>query len=78
MIATTAQTNKAHHTGKVDAPDWVVTFGKSQKYPASRYLVGFGSSTGKGSEASQIAQRVFEKSLHLIPSTVILKPNAGL
>ncbi len=49
LITTTTQAN-------VDAPDWVLTFGKSKKYPASRYLVGFGSSTGKGSEASQIAQ----------------------
>ena len=56
LIPTTAQANKAQHTGKINTPDWVVTFGKSQKYPASRYLVGFGSSTGKGSEASQIAQ----------------------
>ena len=39
-----------------DAPDWVVTFGKSPKYPESKYLVGFGASKGRGQEASQIAK----------------------
>jgi len=48
LIATT--------TPAKEAPDWVVTFGKSQKYPESRYLVGFGSSKGRGPEASQIAK----------------------
>jgi TolB-like protein len=39
-----------------DAPDWVATFGKSQKYPTTKYLLGFGSSIGKDAEASQIAK----------------------
>jgi len=38
------------------APDWVKNFGKSRKHPESRYLVGFGSAIGKGSEAFRIAQ----------------------
>jgi len=38
------------------APDWVKNFGKSGKHPESRYLVGFGSAIGKGSEAFRIAQ----------------------
>ncbi|MEE9389783.1 MAG: DUF4384 domain-containing protein, partial [Candidatus Aminicenantaceae bacterium] len=38
------------------APDWVTNFGKSRKYPESKFLVGFGSAVGKGPEASRIAQ----------------------
>ena len=38
------------------APDWVKNYGKSRKYPDSRYLVGFGSARGKGPEAFRIAQ----------------------
>jgi TolB-like protein len=39
-----------------EVPDWVKNFGKSRKYPESLYLVGFGSTVGKGTEASRIAQ----------------------
>jgi len=47
VLATTA------HAAK---PDWVVTYGHSEKYPHSRYLVGFGTASGQGAEPSQIAE----------------------
>lgn len=48
LITATAQTK--------DAPDWVVNYGKSQRYPSSRYLVGFGSASGTDSDAYNVAQ----------------------
>ncbi len=37
-------------------PDWVKNFGDSRQYPEDRYIVGFGSSEGKDSDAFQTAQ----------------------
>jgi len=37
-------------------PDWVESFDPYQKYPASNYLAGFGTSAGRDSEAIRIAQ----------------------
>jgi len=37
-------------------PDWVESFDPYQKYPASEYLAGFGTSAGKDSEAVRIAE----------------------
>lgn len=39
-----------------DAPYWVINYGQSQKYPSSKYLVGFGSASGTDSDAYKIAQ----------------------
>jgi TolB-like protein len=39
-----------------DKPDWVKYYGTDDKYPPSKYITGFGVSSGRGSEALAIAQ----------------------
>lgn len=39
-----------------DKPDWVKNYGTDDKYPPSKYIIGFGISSGRGSEALAIAQ----------------------
>ncbi|MBD3182964.1 DUF4384 domain-containing protein [Candidatus Poribacteria bacterium] len=39
-----------------NTPDWVRNFDPYQKYPADKYLAGFGTSSGKDSEAFRVAK----------------------
>ena len=41
---------------KPKKPDWVINYGSSGKYPADRFLVGFGSCIGVSNESREVAQ----------------------
>ena len=43
-------------SAKAKKPEWVTNYGRSASYPETQFLIGFGASSGIGTETKEIAQ----------------------
>ena len=43
-------------SAKAKKPEWVTNYGRSTSYPETQFLIGFGASSGIGTETKEIAQ----------------------